>query len=609
MSLNLSGQTPYELTLDNNTGITSFLATDFNVNNKDIIKVKLLLKDQFKGDLFVVGDLNLSDIKGYNPELHIANISNDFGVFNNDLLEIFKLSNIVNEELNLELIVDAGPWRNPITFLNEKTFNNLSYKSSISNYRHPFFVHLTNSFVLIMLLFGIMSLIMFGISKIKVYLYYGMHALMISVYYVNKVTYLSDALYNLIGMGGIQVFNNAVQPIMYYFLALFLYEFLDARYEDRQFARLLKYFARFALLSSVVIFISFFVNKNLSENIYNIYRVFIIIYSTFISGYLIYKKASIQTLIIGYSNAVLILFGILAMYTSLKNIIIYGIAPLDFFTIGMLIFIMGITSALGFLAYIGELDRIKAKESIIKLEREAKQKLEGDLQISKLRERNNQVEKEIAELELLVLRNQLNPHFLYNSMNTLKLYILNNENIDAAKFIDRFSGLFRKVLNNSRQRLITLHDEIEAMRQYLDLEQIRFRNSFTYTIEIDETIDTTFTRIPPMIFQPFLENSINHGIGLNEDRKGHIELKIEAVDEEYYRVIIIDNGVGREYAQNLRSNKLNSHKSIGTQIIEDRLTAINKLYNYHSLFEYIDLYDENNKPIGTRVDMVLPQEL
>ena len=297
------------------------------------------------------------------------------------------------------------------------------------------------------------------------------------------------------------------------------------------------------------------------------------------------------------------------MYTSLKNIIIYGIAPLDFFTIGMLIFIMGITSALGFLAYIGELDRIKAKESIIKLEREAKQKLEGDLQISKLRERNNQVEKEIAELELLVLRNQLNPHFLYNSMNTLKLYILNNENIDAAKFIDRFSGLFRKVLNNSRQRLITLHDEIEAMRQYLDLEQIRFRNSFTYTIEIDETIDTTFTRIPPMIFQPFLENSINHGIGLNEDRKGHIELKIEAVDEAYYRVIIIDNGVGREYAQNLRSNKLNSHKSIGTQIIEDRLTAINKLYNYHSLFEYIDLYDENNKPIGTRVDMVLPQEL
>ena len=226
-SLNLSGQTPYELTLDNNTGITSFLATDFNVNNKDIIKVKLLLKDQFKGDLFVVGDLNLSDIKGYNPELHIANISNDFGVFNNDLLEIFKLSNIVNEELNLELIVDAGPWRNPITFLNEKTFNNLSYKSSISNYRHPFFVHLTNSFVLIMLLFGIMSLIMFGISKIKVYLYYGMHALMISVYYVNKVTYLSDALYNLIGMGGIQIFNNAVQPIMYYFLALFLYEFLD----------------------------------------------------------------------------------------------------------------------------------------------------------------------------------------------------------------------------------------------------------------------------------------------------------------------------------------------------------------------------------------------
>jgi sensor histidine kinase YesM len=509
----------------------------------------------------------------------------------------------------LELTVDAGVWRNPISFLNEKAFNNLSYKSTVAKYRKPFFVHLTNSFVLIMLLLGIMSLIMFGISKINVYLFYGMHALMISLYYVNKVTYLSDTLYDLIGMGGIHVFNNAIQPIMYYFLALFLYEFLDARHEDRKFARLLNYFARFALLSSAVIFLTFFIDKNLSENIYNLYRVFIIVYSTFISGYLIYKRANISTVIIGYSNAILILLGSVAMYASIKNIIIYGMAPLDFFTIGMLIFIMGITTALGFLAYQGELDRITAKESIIKLEREAKQKLEGDLQISKLRERNNHVEKEIAELELLVLRNQLNPHFLYNSMNTLKLYILNNENIDAAKFIDRFSGLFRKVLNNSRQRLITLYDEIEAMRQYLDLEQIRFRNAFTYAIEIDEIIDSTFTRIPPMIFQPFLENSINHGIGLNEDRKGYIELKIEAVDEEYYRVIIIDNGVGREYAQNLRSNKLNSHKSLGTQIIDDRLTAINKLYNYHSFFEYTDLYDENNKPIGTRVDLILPLEL
>jgi|GEM_PF-5366627 len=608
-TLSLVSQDKYALEFNNNSGISNFLADSYNVNNKDRIRLDLNLGQAFKGDLFIVGNVNLSDVKSNDSELNIRDISDGYGVFDNDKFEIFQLSNINDSNLNLELIVDSGTWRNPILFLNKKTFDSLAYKSNKVVHRKPFFIHLTNSFVLIMFLFGVMSLIMFGISKINVYLYYGLHAMAISLYYINKVSYLSDALYNMIGMDGIKLFNNAIQPIMYYFLALFVYEFLDARHADRKFAKLLKYFARFALISSLIIIISFFIDKNISENIYNFYRLFTILYSTFIAGYLIYKKANIPTLIIGYSNVILILLGAVAMYTSIKNIIIYGIAPLDFFTVGMLIFIIGITSALGFLAYLGELERINAKESIIKLEREAKQKLEGDLQISKLTARNNQVEKDIAELELLVLRNQLNPHFLYNSMNTLKLYILKNENIDAAKFIDRFSGLFRKVLNNSRQRLITLNDEVEAMQQYLELEQIRFRNAFTYSVDIDNEIDTSFTRIPPMIFQPFLENSINHGIGLNENRNGHIDLKIQAVDDEYYRVTIIDNGVGREYAQNLKSKKRNAHKSLGTQIIDDRLTAINKLFNYQSFFEYVDLYDDNRKAIGTRVDMYLPLEL
>jgi len=608
-SIDLISQNTNVLEFDDTSGITCFLPNNYDVNNTNGVKLKLVSNTILNDDIYIIGNLKLLDVISRDSKTSITDISNQYVIFDNFDLKLFKLSNVSKREFDLNLIVDAGAWKSPLTLLNAKNFDKLSYAKNTTKVRKPFFIHLTYSFVLIMLLFGIISLIMFGISKMDVYLYYGMHALMISFYYVNKVSYLSNALYSVIGIDGIKVFNNMVQPIMYYFLALFVYEFLDARNEDRKFAKLLIYFARLALGSSLMIFISFLYDKNLSENIYNAYRLFTILYSSFISGYLIYKKSNISTLIIGVSNIILIALGSMAMYTSIKNITMYGIAPLDFFTIGMLIFIIGITAALAFKTYLGELERIQAKEAIIVLEREAKKKLEGDLQISKLTARNNQVEKDISELELMVLRNQLNPHFLYNSMNALKLYILNDKNKDAAKFIDQFSGLFRKVLNNSRQRLITLNDEIEAMRQYLDLEQIRFMNSFTYSIEIDESIDTTFTRIPPMIFQPFLENSINHGIGLNENRKGHIELKIVLVDDEYYKVTIIDNGVGRAYAQKMKSKRIKGHKSVGTQIIDDRLTAINKLYNYHSFFEFTDLYDENKSAIGTQIDLILPQEL
>lgn len=605
----LVGQKSDVLIFDNLAGISSYVPKKFNVNSKQDLHVDIEFNNNSESTIYVVGDEKLSKVRLQNKNVKIENLTGSYVVFNSTYLKIFKVSGISSNLVQAVFVVEPGSWKNPITVLNEKNFQRLGYQIDKKSTRNPFFDHLTRSFSLVMFLFGVMAFILFCIARINIYLYYSLFAFVISFYYANKVAYLSNALYGLIGIDGIHLLNNCIQPIMYYYLTLFVYEILEVKHRDRFFARLLIYFTRLSLIAAVLIAITFFIDQGFSESVYNLYRLIIILFSGYITFYLILKRFNTATVIIGYSNLFLIIMGSIAMITSIKGIVVNGIAPLDYFTIGMVVFITGVTAALGLRARDTELERISAKESIIELERNAKEKLESDLQVSQLRERNNQVERDLADLELLVLRNQLNPHFLYNSMNTLKLYILNNENIDAAKFIDRFSGLFRKVLNNSRQRLITLSDEIQAMEQYLDLERIRFRDAFTYSIEVDESIDPTFTRIPPMIFQPFLENSINHGIGLNENRAGHISINIAPVNDEYYRVTIVDNGVGREYAQKIKTNKISSHKSLGTQIIEDRLTAINKLYNYHSYFEYTDLYNDNNTANGTRVDVILPQEL
>ncbi|NNE15331.1 MAG: histidine kinase [Saprospiraceae bacterium] len=606
--IKITAQDHINLTFKSELGIVSYLTKNNNVNRTSDVGFRLNFQDNTPEDLYLVGNEKLYSLFSESEGVLIENISQNVAIFENNNSSIFKISNITSPSIDLKMVFVSGNWQQPITFINQDQFDRYKYNQNRKQYRQPFFRDMTRSFFLIMTLFGLLSFVMFRISKIKVYLFYSLHALMISIYYLNKVDYISVVINRLLGSDAAHLLNNSIQPIMYYFLTLFVYEFLDSKNEDRKFAKLLLYFARYCLYACVAIFVTFFFSQALSENIYNLYRLSIIIYSFCIGGYLIIKRSTISTTIIGYSNIVLILFGTMAMITSIKGQIIYGIAPLDWFTLGMLIFIIGITTALGFKANKGEIERIRARETVIKLERENNQRLESDLQMTKLREKNSQIEKDISELELLVLRNQLNPHFLYNSMNTLKLYILNNENIDAAKFIDRFSGLFRKVLNNSRQRLIKLEDEIEAMKQYLDLERIRFRDKFDYSIEIDDSLDTTFIRIPPMIFQPFLENAINHGLH-HSAVQGKILLKIEPRGEDYYKVIIEDNGVGRAYAQKLKSKKLRSYKSLGTQIINDRLTAINKLYGYESFFEYTDLYDDFGQPAGTRVEMILPSEL
>ncbi|MBN2172597.1 MAG: histidine kinase [Bacteroidales bacterium] len=226
--------------------------------------------------------------------------------------------------------------------------------------------------------------------------------------------------------------------------------------------------------------------------------------------------------------------------------------------------------------------------------------------------RTNRIKKEealktryntmINELEMKALRAQMNPHFLFNSLNSIRYYVLQEEFENATGYITKFSKLLRLILHNSRQNQITLAEELEMVSIYIEFEQMRYDNSFLYEEVMDQTLNPAEIMIQPMTIQPFLENAIWHGLMPKEsDRQLKLEL---AKDKGMLRITIEDNGVGREASSRQRSNSdLAGTKSYGLQIIRERFEVLANMRGKRSDFEIIDLKDSENNPTGTRVNI------
>lgn len=217
-------------------------------------------------------------------------------------------------------------------------------------------------------------------------------------------------------------------------------------------------------------------------------------------------------------------------------------------------------------------------------------------------EKISDLNKTLTSLKLKALRAQMNPHFTFNVMNSIQHFIASNNGEAANRYLSRFSKLIRLILNNSERTVVPLADEIKALELYLDLEVMRFEERFEYRITVDKSIDIIEVEIPSMLIQPYVENSIKHGI-LNLSRKGIIKIEIEKQDN-FIKCVIEDNGVGR--TESYFRNKGNSHKSFGTSITQERLAAINALNNSQLSEKIIDLEDNEGNATGTRVEIYIP---
>lgn len=216
-------------------------------------------------------------------------------------------------------------------------------------------------------------------------------------------------------------------------------------------------------------------------------------------------------------------------------------------------------------------------------------------------------EKRLLEVEMNALRAQMNPHFLFNCLNSIERYIIINDTRKASEYLNNFARLIRLILQNSRSNYIPLSDEIEALGLYLEMESMRFRGKFSYDIIIADELNPGQIDIPPMLLQPYVENAIWHGLMHKKDQDDR-RVRIELFRQNGYLIgSIEDNGIGRARAQEIQQQRpAKGRKSVGMRITGDRIRMINQLYHADTSVAIEDLYREDGSPRGTKVTIRIP---
>lgn len=213
-------------------------------------------------------------------------------------------------------------------------------------------------------------------------------------------------------------------------------------------------------------------------------------------------------------------------------------------------------------------------------------------------------EKQIAELKITSLQSQMNPHFIFNSLNSIKLNIIKNNKENAVYYLNKFSKLIRKILSISRVKEVSLQEELDTLELYVSIENLRFKNQIQFTIEVEKNINLDTIKIPPLILQPFVENAIWHGLSAKEGEKKLI-ICISLLTSNTIEIIIEDNGIGREKSSEFKNKKMIKRESIGLKLTEERLAVFsNKQHKKHQII--IEDKTNQGKAIGTKVSVVLP---
>ncbi|HLG33272.1 MAG TPA: histidine kinase [Bacteroidia bacterium] len=211
--------------------------------------------------------------------------------------------------------------------------------------------------------------------------------------------------------------------------------------------------------------------------------------------------------------------------------------------------------------------------------------------------------KQLAEVEMKALRAQMNPHFIFNCLNSINKFILENDTEKASRYLSKFSKLIRMILENSEQQTITLRSEVEMLEAYLEMEANRFKTKFEYKISVDGKINMSDIEIPSMLIQPYVENAIWHGL-LQKDGNGVLKITITKNGSRLL-CVIEDNGIGRQKARELKEKKILNQKSMGMKVTEERMHLLSLTADKKPEVKITDL-SENGTASGTKVELTIP---
>lgn len=225
-------------------------------------------------------------------------------------------------------------------------------------------------------------------------------------------------------------------------------------------------------------------------------------------------------------------------------------------------------------------------------------------QIEKTEKLKTEFNRQLVETRMEALRAQMNPHFIFNCLNSINRYIIKSDVKTSSLYLTRFAKLIRLILDNSKHKYVVLANELEALRLYVEMEALRFDHKFTFTLQVDENIDTDNIEIPPLIIQPYVENAIWHGL-LNKESDGHLLVKI-SMEEQNLVCEITDNGIGRIKAAEYKSRNASTRQSVGMKLTEERLAMSGGNSAEIGTQKIVDLFDEKGKAAGTQVILTIP---
>ncbi len=410
------------------------------------------------------------------------------------------------------------------------------------------------------------------------------------------------------------------------FYIFFILNLLEIKKYSNALSKILIYFGRFCFLYALAIFIynSFWGNIIIGDYIFSIVRFTVLPLNFVLIFWIIYKvKHPLLTYFI-IGQTFFFIGSILAFYIAISrvdlnpgNIFYFPYAAKIIFQAGLLAEVFCFSLAIGQNVFLLQKEKVEASENLIEqlkknqllqenmrieLDKKINKKTDELIQlysrIEKQKEEQikNSFTQKLQEMEMLALRSQMNPHFLFNSLNAIKHLIMTSRNEDAIAYLDDFSSLLRGILQNSNREIITVEEELEILELYLSLEKNRMGNNFNYSIQVSSREELSQFQIPPLLLQPFVENAIWHGLNTSDNPEKNLTIIFDT--SECLKIIIEDNGIGRKAS----STKEKLHKSMGMKITQERLALYNHSNDTAIHLEIIDLEAENN-PLGTRVTL------
>ncbi len=422
----------------------------------------------------------------------------------------------------------------------------------------PYILFIGGMFLMIFYSFGI-----YFMNRDKLFNYYAIYLLSLVLYLGVRLPLFFGPLELRYPMF-MHLYNELIQVLVNIFYLLFASFFLNARHDFPK------------LYSAIRFAIQFLVG------------IMILQLLLILSG----NFAWIETYVVQFERYFMIIFS-LGAYIHLvinhKNKMVF------FLLIGSLFFLAGGVMAM-FLYHIKYMMLGAALEVFIF-------SLGMGYRIKLVEQNRKSIENELNQLRLTALRSQMNPHFIFNSLNSIRAYVISNETKKASDFLNKFARLIRLILYYSSKEVILLKEDLEALTLYVELEQMRYQEDFGYVMKIGDDIDIKKFMILPLILQPYVENAIIHGLA---PKKGKKKLLIEiSKSGSKLCCIIRDNGVGRSYSRNIRRVQAIHHKSVAMELTRKRIELAEDGYDKSDNVKIIDLLD-NGRPYGTEVRIKLP---